>query len=158
MSALPAPHPAPAATLPAAVRLMGGLLVLVLLFVGWARWQGVSMHQADAPVQAQRLLRFVDGPGGAVLAIDATTGATIATFVGEQGFLRSTLRGLLRDRKREGLGSDTPVELVWHRDGRLTLRDPETGQRIDLESFGPDNMAVFAGLFSADARRPLNPR
>jgi hypothetical protein len=28
----------------------------------------------------------------------------------------------------------------------LTLLDPTTQQRIDLESFGPTNAAVFAGL------------
>jgi hypothetical protein len=27
-----------------------------------------------------------------------------------------------------------------------TLQDPSTGQRIDLESFGPSNAAVFANL------------
>ena len=31
-------------------------------------------------------------------------------------------------------------------DGRLTLVDPGTGRRVDLESFGPTNSAVFAQL------------
>ena len=37
-----------------------------------------------------------------------------------------------------------PFKLIARTDGRLTLFDPVTGQRIDLESFGPTNAAVFA--------------
>ncbi|MFY7854768.1 MAG: hypothetical protein ACOVQT_01400, partial [Rubrivivax sp.] len=36
-----------------------------------------------------------------------------------------------------------PLMLSLHRDGRLLLTDPLSGQRIDLISFGPDNAAVF---------------
>jgi hypothetical protein len=35
---------------------------------------------------------------------------------------------------------------------RLTLADPATGERVDLESFGPTNAAAFAQLLTA---RPL---
>ncbi|MBC7781542.1 MAG: photosynthetic complex assembly protein PuhC, partial [Proteobacteria bacterium] len=41
--------------------------------------------------------------------------------------------------------------LIGRADGRLTLADPATGQRIDLESFGPTNAAVFARLIVAGA-------
>ena len=32
---------------------------------------------------------------------------------------------------------------------RVTLSDPATGERLDLESFGPTNAAVFARLLAA---------
>jgi hypothetical protein len=38
------------------------------------------------------------------------------------------------------------MQLLGRADGRLTLLDPSTQQRIDLEAFGPSNVAVFAGL------------
>jgi hypothetical protein len=38
------------------------------------------------------------------------------------------------------------MKLLGRADGRLTLLDPSTQQRIDLEAFGPSNVAVFAGL------------
>jgi hypothetical protein len=44
--------------------------------------------------------------------------------------------------------------LIGRTDGRLTLQDPSTGQRIDLESFGPTNAAVFASLRLAGTKTP----
>jgi putative photosynthetic complex assembly protein len=94
----------------------------------------------------QRDLIFADGPEGAVLVIDAHSKKEIAKFEGEQGFLRSTLRALVRERRREGMGPETPLHLIGRADGRLTLLDPSTRQRIDLEAFGPTNASVFASL------------
>jgi len=134
------------AALPHPVRLLGCLLLLVLLAVGWARWQGVAVRFEDAPPLWQRELRFVDAPNGDVLALDAGSSATVARFAGEQGFVRGTLRALARERSRRGLGAQAPVQLVGQADGRLTLRDPSTGERIGLEAFGSSNLAVFAAL------------
>jgi putative photosynthetic complex assembly protein len=80
---------------------------------------------------------------------DAQSQSEIAQFDGEQGFLRSTLRALVRERKRQNIGPDAPMQLLGRADGRLTLLDPSTQQRIDLEAFGPGNAAVFAGLQTA---------
>ena len=63
--------------------------------------------------------------------------------------MRSTLRALVRERMRERIGADAPFLLIGRTDGRLTLLDPTTRQRIDLESFGPSNYAVFASLRAA---------
>lgn len=134
------------AALPHPVRLLGSLLLLVLLAVGWARWQGVAVRFEDAPPVWQRELRFVDASNGDVLALDTTSGETVARFAGEQGFVRGTLRALARERSRRGLGADAPLQLRAHTDGRLTLRDPATGERIGLEAFGSSNLAVFAHL------------
>ena len=147
------------AALPHPVRLLGSLLLLVLLAVGWARWQGVAVRFEDAPVLWQRELRFVDAAGGDVLALDARSGDTVARFVGEQGFVRGTLRALARERGRRGLGADAALVLLAQRDGRLTLLDPSTGERIGLEAFGSSNLAVFAALGPVPlARRaPIEP-
>ena len=58
------------------------------------------------------------------------------------------LRALARERKKRDLGSGPPFELLARADGRLTLVDPSTGARIDLESFGPANAGVFARLMT----------
>jgi hypothetical protein len=42
--------------------------------------------------------------------------------------------------------------LIARPDGRLTLVDPVTDQRIDLESFGPTNAGKFATLLEPTAR------
>ena len=144
-TALPVPNP----TLPLAVKLIGSMLLLILLAIGFARWQGISDKQADAATVWQRDLVFADGPQGSVIVKDAQSQTEIAQFEGEQGFLRSTLRALVRERKRQNIGPDAPMQLLGRADGRLTLLDPSTQQRIDLEAFGPSNASVFAGLQKA---------
>lgn len=134
------------AALPHPVKLLGSLLLLVLLAVGWARWQGVAVHFEDAPSLWQRELHFVDTAEGDVLVLDARNGETVARFTGEQGFVRGTLRALARERNRRGLGAQAPLRLVAQSDGRLTLLDPATSARIGLEAFGSSNLATFAAL------------
>ena len=137
---------------------IGVLLLALLVAVGLARWSGLDPRTPDAAVQWQRTLQFRDLPGGDISVLDSESGQQVAHFSGEQGFLRSTLRALARERHREKLGGDAPFLLIGRTDGRLTLQDPSTGQRIDLESFGPSNAAVFASLRLAgqDTHLPKN--
>ncbi|WP_396435999.1 photosynthetic complex assembly protein PuhC [Limnohabitans sp.] len=125
---------------------IGVMLLALLVAVGLARWSGLDPRTPDAAVQWQRDLQFTDLPSGDIAVLDASTGQAVAQFSGEQGFLRSTLRALARERQRSSLGKEAPFLLIGRTDGRLTLQDPSTGQRIDLESFGPSNAAVFASL------------
>jgi putative photosynthetic complex assembly protein len=125
---------------------IGVMLLAILVAVGLARWSGLDPRTPDAPVKWQRDLQFRDVAGGDIAVLDHRTGQQVASFSGEQGFLRSTLRALARERYRESLSSDAPFVLIGRTDGRLTLQDPSTGQRIDLESLGPNNAAVFACL------------
>ncbi len=131
-----------------------GTLVLgsLLLVAGW-RLSGAAITEPTAPVQWQRSLNFEDRPNGDIAVLDAGTRQQIASFQGEQGFVRGTLRALARERKRRELGPEQAFELIGHVDGRLTLRDPATGAQIALESFGPTNAAIFARLQSAS---PVN--
>ena len=123
-----------------------GFLCSVLLVVALLRNQGVVSPQNDAPVAWQLTLRFEDRPNGDIAVLDASNQMEIARYQGEQGFVRGTLRTLSRERMRRGIGSSPGFELKGHTDGRLTLIDPATSVRIDLESFGPTNMSSFAQL------------
>ncbi|MCU7369889.1 photosynthetic complex assembly protein PuhC [Paucibacter sp. O1-1] len=130
---------------------MAALVLSSLIGVGLVRLAGLSaQQQPDAATLAVRQLRFEDRDDGGIEVHDARSGALLDTVApGTNGFLRSTMRGLVRERKRQGLGPETPFELLGRSDGRLTLVDPGTGRRVDLESFGPSNSAVFARLMSA---------
>jgi putative photosynthetic complex assembly protein len=123
---------------------VGALLAATFLIVAVARLAGYSPHVPDAPSQAERTLAFTDLPDGGISVVDVAGGTRLETVYGEQGFLRGTLRSVARERKRRGVGPEAPLQLVGHTDGRLTLVDPATGVRIDLESFGPTNAAVYA--------------
>lgn len=132
---------------------IGGLLVAAILGVAGVRLSGMSIHEPDAPVLMERSLLFADRPDGGIDVVDARSHQRIETVVGEAGFVRGTLRGLARERRRAGIGSTVPFELVAHTDGRLTLVDPATLRHVDLESFGPTNMGDFLRLLN----RPDSP-
>ncbi len=127
---------------------VAALVLCVLVATAAVRLAGVDIRQQpDAPALSQRLLRFADRDDGSLQVLDARSGQVLDTVAaGSGGFIRSTMRGLVRERKRQGLGPETPFELIGRSDGRLTLVDPATQRRIDLESFGPVNAAVFARL------------
>lgn len=138
--------------------LAGGILAFTLIGVGLVRLTGNGPDQLAASTVAERMLRFEDRPDGAVAVIDGNTGETIELLRGEQGFVRGALRVLARERRARGLGSERPFRLTAHVDGRVMLFDPATGARVDLESFGPSNAAVFARYLpqpkAAPAARP----
>jgi putative photosynthetic complex assembly protein len=127
---------------------MAALVLSCLIGVSAVRLSGMSaIQQADAATLSTRQLRFEDRDDGGIAVLDAANGALLTTVApGTNGFLRSTMRGLVRERKRQGIGPELPFELLGRSDGRLTLIDPGTGRRVDLESFGTTNSAVFARL------------
>ena len=144
MSAAPSPDALPRPV----IKAMGLLLVAAVLSVATVRLSGTQVHEPDAPTVAARSLRFEDRPDGSVAVIDAHSGQVVRAVQGEAGFLRGALRALARERKKRDIGSGPAFELLARADGRLTLADPATGERLDLESFGPTNAAVFAGLLN----------
>lgn len=101
-----------------------------------------------------RDFRFEDRSDGSIAVFDAKTNQVVDSVApGTNGFLRGTLRGLARERKRHALmgagsGPEVPFQLSVRADGRITLDDPVTGRSIDLESFGPTNAAVFAKIMT----------
>ena len=120
------------------------LLVFTLGSIGLVRITGNGPDQLAAATITERLLRFEDRPDGSVAVIDGVTGRVLTTVSGEQGFFRGAVRALARDRTARKVGPEQPFKLISRTDGRLTLLDPVSGQRVDLESFGPTNAGVFA--------------
>ncbi len=137
-------QPFPRAPLVGAAILLG--CVLVATFTVTTTGVGKS-HRPDAPIVSQAAMQFTDQSDGSITVTDANDHHLIDTVPpGTNGFLRGTLRGLARERKRESAGAVQPFLLASHSDGRLTLFDPATKRRVDLESFGPTNEAVFTRL------------
>ena len=133
--------------------LIGALLLAALAGVAGVRLSGTEIREPDAAAVAQRSLRFEDRRDGSVAVLDARSGRQIESIHGEAGFLRGTLRAMARERRKQGLGAEPAFELIARADGRLTLSDPATGERVDLESFGPTNAGVFARLLDAQPQR-----
>jgi putative photosynthetic complex assembly protein len=141
------------------LRAAAGLAVFALVATCLARYYGVgTVLQPESAVRLERDLLFLDhnasaGAGfgaGGVDVIDARTGAKIDSLQpGSDGFMRATLRGLARERKRNGFGPEVPFHLALHEDGTLTLLDPATARKIQLQAFGPSNSGAFARLLTA---------
>ncbi len=144
--------PFPRAPLYGAAVLMGA----VLLGSATVRLTGIGASKVeDAQVVVVREFRFEDREDGSIGVIDAAQNQVVASIApGTNGFLRGTLRGLARERKRQSIGPEQPFRLAGHRDGRLTLDDPATGRHIALDSFGPTNSGVFGQLLMISANSP----
>ena len=133
---------------------VGGLVIASLLAVSAVRFTGLGgVKVADAQAMAVREFRFEDRPDGSIVVLDASGKQLIDTVApGTNGFLRGTMRGLARERMRQGVSRELPFRMVGRADGKLTLEDPGTGRRVDLGSFGPTNAAVFAQIMASPAR------
>jgi putative photosynthetic complex assembly protein len=140
--------------LPRPVLLAAGVLILVALIgVATVRFTGVGAVQVpDAAAVTVKEFLFEDRSDGSIAILDARNREQVASVAPESnGFLRGTMRGLARERKRQGVGPDVAFQLVGRADGRLTLIDPGTKRRVDLESFGPTNAEVFAKLMTGSS-------
>jgi putative photosynthetic complex assembly protein len=133
---------------------LAGAIVLVcvaVVSVAAARLSGVpseSLAFTEAATDT-RLLRFEDRRDGSVAVIDAKTGADVAIAApGTNGFLRGTLRGLMRARKRSGISFNEPFRVERYATGQIILRDEASRADIALNAFGPTNAAVFAAFLS----------
>jgi len=140
------------------LRAAAGLVIFSVAITAAARIFGLTAGSGvDSPVRAERDLRFVEHQigdagvsAGGIDVIDANTGHKIDELrPGGDGFIRATLRGLARERKRRGLGPEVPFRLAQHADGRLTLEDPAISRTIELEAFGSTNSGAFARLLAA---------
>jgi len=135
---------------PAMLWAFAGLIASSLILVAWSRL--TSAAAATDPVSAVvevRSIVFEELPDGRIEARMYGDGRTLGEIAaGEDGFVRSTLRGLNRERKRFGVDRGGVLELIRRTDGSLTLSDPSTRIAIDLGAFGPSNVASFAAFMS----------
>lgn len=149
MTKPPKPPPFPRGTLIIA----GSVILLSIMTAAAGRLTGAgnSMPTA-APVVARDLL-FRDRADGSVLVYDATNKSRPIDIVAPEtnGFLRATMRGLARQRLRQDADREIPFRLTEWADGRLTLEDPTTGRRVEMEAFGITNEEAFANLLTAKA-------
>lgn len=132
----------------------GALIAFTLLSVGLVRITGNGPDQRAAAAAMERPLRFEDRPDGSIAVIDGRSGVQVTSVQGEQGFVRGALRALARERRARGMGSEQPFRLMARADGGLTLFDPMTDNRVDLEAFGPTNAGEFAKLLTVGTPAP----
>ena len=126
----------------------GCLLVFVTALTGIARYTGLAGSQIEPAAAVQSVdLRFEDQPDGAVAVYELPEGHTVAVLApGTNGFVRGVLRGMARERRQHDVGNEPPFRLTRWDNGNVSLEDPTTGRRIELEAFGSTNLDAFARL------------
>lgn len=131
-----------------------GLVAFVILTAGIARVTGLAGSQIDPATAVKSVeLRFVDRSDGAVEVYEATDGRAVAVLApGTNGFVRGVMRGMARERRQFDVGMEPPFRLTSWDNGGLSLEDPTTGRRIELEAFGPTNFDVFARLLAGGSK------
>jgi len=131
----------------------GALVAFTLAAAAAPRFLDRPIAEPPGAAVESRDLFFEDRADGSV-AVLAAKGVEVASLQpGTNGFARSLLRGLARERMKRGAGPETPFTLTRRADGRLDLADPVTGRRVELVAFGPTNAAVFARLLYEGDRR-----
>jgi putative photosynthetic complex assembly protein len=139
-------QPFPRAPLIAAILVVG----LTVAGVGATRLGLISPGVAEAsnatPVTAADM-RFSDMDDGGVLVTVIDDGERIIPPA-TGGFVRGVLRGLVRDRRAQGLGSEQPFRVTEWSDGKVTIQDLATGRIVKLDAFGPTNRQAFLDLMT----------
>ena len=89
-----------------------------------------------------------DLANGAVGIFHAESGAAIVRYESGQGaFVRTIFRSLVRDRRVRGVSAAPVFILYTLGDGDITVEDPSTNSRIQLEAFGEPNAEHFRQMF-----------
>lgn len=139
-------QPFPRAPLIAAILVVG----LTVAGVGATRLGLISPATAEAsdarPV-AYADMRFADMDDGGVRVTVLDDGERIIPPA-TGGFVRGVLRGLVRDRRAQGLGSEQPFRVTEWSDGKVTIQDLATARVIKLDAFGQTNRQAFLDLMN----------
>ena len=129
----------------------GALIFIAVLLAAFGRSSPLAGPTLErGSVVAAYDVRLFPRDGGAIEAFLADDGAPLGIIAAEQaGFASGVLRGLSRGRSLADVPADTPYRLIRYTSGRFVLEDTGTGERIDLDVFGPTNAGVFARLWRA---------
>ncbi|MCG5501922.1 photosynthetic complex assembly protein PuhC [Ectothiorhodospira lacustris] len=145
--------------------LTGVCVLVVVLGVGVYYLGASATATRSAPLQAELTdssesrgaaiqtlnLRTEDRPGGYLAVLDASNDQVLQVLSpAEGGFMRTVVRIIALDRRTEAEKRDpSPLRLTRWSNGSLTLEDPATGLRYELNAFGSTNAAAFGKLLDA---------
>ena len=130
---------------------VGVILTGTILCACLARMTNYGVVPAPAAALASVELSFADLPDGGVAVRDAATGGLIADVAARNdGFLRMVIRLMSAERQRNNIGPAAPYILTQFSGGRMRLTDAATGQQIELEAFGPSNIAEFSSFLTPE--------
>ncbi len=134
----------------------GLVIALVIGFVALSRTTGIGQQKPMAYDAAETLnVRFVDEADGGVGVYAADDGRPVHIYPPTTGgFVRTALRSMALERKREAVSPEVPFTLVRTVTGRFILEDPATRNTVLLNAFADGNAESFAVIFETEATTP----
>jgi putative photosynthetic complex assembly protein len=133
-----------------------GVIAVALVSAAMAQLTGFTASPEPESTRVESLaLRFEDRPDGGIAVLSAKDDSVIEILPPQSnGFIRGALRGLVRQRKLQDMGSEAPFTLTRWADGRISLTDTATDERIYLDAFGRTNRNAFAELLVKGSESP----
>ena len=131
------------------------LMVSTVLLAAVAHATGVGITVTPEPVAVvSRDLLFHEADDGLLTVRDAGTGGEVGHLdAGEGGFVRATMRALVRNRGVHSVPGDGAWRVARDAVGDVWLQDLETKQNVDLGAFGLNQVRAFAA-YLPDAATP----
>jgi len=133
-------------------------LVVALVIVAATLWFAISAtrfgqgayDEPDGPMVGSRSLVFSDATNGGIDVYDAIAHRNVFQVPpNSDQFLRGAIRSLARSRRAAHVEPSEPFILTQWENGRMTLDDPSTGERVSISSFGPTQVESFRVLLLA---------
>jgi putative photosynthetic complex assembly protein len=133
----------------------GLVLAITMAFAAYGSITGLNLPgKPDSEPTTSVEIRVEDRSDGSVAVYNANSGALIETVApGENGFIRGAMRALARQRQMQDIGARPPFKLTLWENGRLSLKDTATGERLFLEAYGKTNRDAFAELLVAATKQ-----
>ena len=130
------------------LRAILGLLIFTVVAITAGRMTETGLMLSETGTMAeQRPLVFEHARDGSITVRDHDTGRMVALLPpDEDGFIRGVLRALERGRAVNRVEGEAVFLITRWEDGRVSLSDPATGERFDLNSFGIDNLNAVVRL------------
>ncbi len=130
------------------LRAMFGLAMVSLALVSFAVLTDRPTVGQPKPAEVLESLEMtLTATGGKAVLVTDSAGTEIANL-DHGGFITVVQNGLARERLKQNVTGNPPVELIRFANGRLTLLDPATNWSVELGNFGQDNKAAFERLMS----------
>lgn len=128
------------------VRGMFGLVAVTLALVTYASVTGREQVAipAPAPIVQEWTISLVGNDAQSVTVLDQH--GNLIADMDHGGFVTVIQNGLMTMRRRHGIDSTLPLQIVQFENGRLAAIDPLTDYRVELTQFGSDNQAAFERL------------
>lgn len=148
-SQIPMKHPEKELVPRFLVQAMFALMLGTVALVAYAQLTGVPNTGVvqSAEIEAERLVWLVGDRNGTDALADA--GGTIlarATADEKGGFIGVIGIAIHRQRVVAGVTGDAPIRIVRRTDGTIGIIDDSVGKVLEIQGYGPDNVAIFARL------------